>query len=108
LALNVNKRFQFPTDEFLDTETAERLFGYSLSEGDIVMTRKGTVGNCSVYPSDFPSGIMHSDLLRIRLDKTKCLPTFAAYQLHHSPDIKRQIDLISGGAIMAGINVGPD
>jgi type I restriction enzyme S subunit len=105
---HVNKRFQFPTDEFLDTETAERLFGYSLSEGDIVMTRKGTVGNCSVYPSDFPSGIMHSDLLRIRLDKTKCLPTFAAYQLHHSPDIKRQIDLISGGAIMAGINVGPD
>jgi len=70
------------------------------------MTRKGTVGNCYVYPDRLPSGVMHSDLLRIRLDETMCLPSFAAYQLHHSTDIKRQIDLISGGAIMAGINVG--
>ena len=70
------------------------------------MTRKDTVGNCSVYPDRLPSGVMHSDPLRIRLDATRCLPSFAAYQLHHSTDIKRQIDLISGGAIMAGINVG--
>ena len=103
---HVNRRFEIPTSEFLEEDTATRLSTYSLEPGDIVMTRKGTVGNCSVYPVRLPSGIMHSDLLRIRLDETRCLPNFAAYQLHHSTDIKRQIDLISGGAIMAGINVG--
>jgi type I restriction enzyme S subunit len=103
---HVNRRFDLPTNEFLEEETATRLSAYSLESRDIVMTRKGTVGNCCVYPDDLPSGIMHSDLLRIRLDERKCLPFFAAYQLHHSADIKRQIDLISGGAIMAGINVG--
>jgi type I restriction enzyme S subunit len=103
---HVNRRFEIATSEFLEEDTATRLSAYSLEPGDIVMTRKGTVGNCSVYPDRFPSGVMHSDLLRIRLDETRCLPSFAAYQLHHSTDIKRQIDLISGGAIMAGINVG--
>jgi type I restriction enzyme S subunit len=103
---HVNRRFEIPTSEFIEEDTATRLSTYSLEPGDIVMTRKGTVGNCSVYPVRLPSGIMHSDLLRIRLDETRCLPSFAAYQLHHSTDIKRQIDLISGGAIMAGINVG--
>jgi type I restriction enzyme S subunit len=103
---HVNRRFHLATNEFLDRETAERLSAYSLLEGDIVMTRKGTVGNCCVYPSSLRPGVMHSDLLRIRLDSNKCLPGFAAYQLHHSHDVKRQIDLISGGAIMAGINVG--
>jgi type I restriction enzyme S subunit len=103
---HVNRRFEIPTSEFLEDDTATRLSTYSLEPGDIVMTRKGTVGNCSVYPVSLPSGIMHSDVLRIRLDETRCLPSFAVYQLHHSTDIKRQIDLISGGAIMAGINVG--
>jgi type I restriction enzyme, S subunit len=103
---HVNRRFEIATSEFLEEDTATRLSAYSLEPGDIVMTRKGTVGNCSVYPDRLPSGVMHSDLLRIRLDETRCLPSFAAYQLHHSTDIKRQIDLISGGAIMAGINVG--
>ena len=103
---HVNRRFEIATSEFLEEYTATRLSAYSLEPGDIVMTRKGTVGNCSVYPDRLPSGVMHSDLLRIRLDETRCLPSFAAYQLHHSTDIKRQIDLISGGAIMAGINVG--
>jgi type I restriction enzyme S subunit len=103
---HVNRRFHLATNEFLDRETAERLSTYSLLEGDIVMTRKGTVGNCCVYPNSLPPGVMHSDLLRIRLNPSKCLPEFAAYQLHHSHDVKRQIDLISGGAIMAGINVG--
>ena len=103
---HVNRQFQLSTKEFLEEETAHRLSNYSIQPGDIVMTRKGTIGNCSVYPENFSSGIMHSDLLRIRLDKTKCLPDFAAYQLHHSPAIKRQIQIISGGAVMAGINVG--
>lgn len=103
---HVNRRFEIATSEFLEEDTARRLSAYSLEPGDIVMTRKGTVGNCSVYPDRLPNGVMHSDLLRIRLDETRCLPSFAAYQLHHSTDIKRQIDLISGGAIMAGINVG--
>ena len=102
---HVNKHFSFRTDEFVSIETANRLNTYSLMPNDIVMTRKGTVGNASVYPSTLPLGIMHSDLLRIRLNEDLCNPTFLSYQLGISREIERQIKMVSSGAIMAGINV---
>ncbi len=102
---HVNRKFDVPTNEFVSEEKAEDLSGYSLIAGDIVMTRKGTVGNCSVYPSHLPVGVMHSDLLRIRLDQSQCLPEFASWQLTLSRDVEHQIRLVSSGAIMAGINV---
>ena len=100
----VNRRFLVGTEEYLAEGKAEELADYSLCGGDIVMTRKGTVGNCAVYPKDFPLGIMHSDLLRIRLNGL-AEPTFMAFQLRHSPDVAHQLSLISGGAVMPGINV---
>jgi type I restriction enzyme S subunit len=102
----VNVSFAIPTKEFLEPRTAKRLQQYDLKPGDIVMTRKGTVGNCAVYPEQFEPGIMHSDLLRLRVDQRRCEPGFLVHQLHHSPDVERQLLLISGGAIMPGINVG--
>ncbi|GMV83795.1 MAG: hypothetical protein AMXMBFR7_49790 [Planctomycetota bacterium] len=102
----VNVNFTIPTKEFLEPRTAKRLQQYDLRPGDIVMTRKGTVGNCAVYPEHFEVGIMHSDLLRLRVDAARCEPSFLVHQLHHSPDVERQLSLISGGAIMPGINVG--
>lgn len=102
---HVNKSFSLPTHEFLEPATAKRLDSYSILPGDIVMTRKGTVGNCSVYPENFPAGIMHSDLLRLRIDPNTANVRFISDQLHSSRDVSHQVSLISGGAIMAGINV---
>lgn len=102
---NVNALFELPTQEFLTPSTAQRLIQYSIEPWDIVMTRKGTVGNCAVYPERFPLGIMHSDLLRLRVSHEKCEPVFLAHQLHSSRDVERQLAQISGGAVMPGINV---
>ena len=102
----VNVNFFIPTKEFLEPRTAKRLQQYDLKAGDIVMTRKGTVGNCAVYPEHFETGIMHSDLLRLRVDPFRSDSAFLVHQLHYSPDVARQLSLISGGAIMPGINVG--
>lgn len=103
---HVNAGFELETDEFLTQAKSEALDAYSLLPGDLVMTRKGTIGNCAIYPLHFQRGIMHSDLLRIRLRPGAVSPLFLNHQLHFDAAIKRQINLISGGAIMAGINVG--
>jgi len=88
---NVNARFEIPAFEFISEKTARRLEQYSIVSGDIIMTRKGTIGNCAVYPASFPSGVMHSDLLRIRTSAGICNPVFLSHQLHYSKDIERQI-----------------
>ena len=102
---HVNAHFKILTSEFLTEQKAKELDTYSLKSGDIVMTRKGTIGNCAVFPKSFETGIMHSDLLRVRVSQAKTNINFLSHQLHHSRDIEHQISLISGGAIMAGINV---
>ncbi|MEW4561564.1 restriction endonuclease subunit S [Bremerella sp. JC770] len=101
----VNRHFKQKTHEFLTEAKARELEAYTILPGDIVMTRKGTIGNCSVYPSDFPPGIMHSDLLRIRLDQSRSRPLVTALQLAFSRHVTHQISMLSQGAIMAGINV---
>ncbi len=103
---HVNAEFRLKTDEFLSEAKAQELAAYSLLPGDLVMTRKGTIGNCALYPARLPRGVMHSDLLRIRLKPGTCSPAFLTHQLHNCSEIERQIEMISGGAVMAGINVG--
>jgi len=102
---HVNSGFEKTTVEFVSKTKAKELEQYSLKAGDIVMTRKGTIGNCHVYPSTLPAGIMHSDLLRLRVSLEKCDPVFLSFQFMLSSRIKRQIALMSPGAVMPGINV---
>ena len=90
---------------FLTKEKAKELDSYSIKPGDIAMSRKGNVGRCAVFPTIFENGIIHSDVLRIRVDATRVEPEFMMRQLHYSGDVQHQIKLVSSGAIMAGINV---
>ena len=102
---HVNSGFCKPTIEFVSSEKARALQAYSIEPGDIVMTRKGNVGNCFIYPERLVSGVMHSDLLRIRPCNNKVDSSFLQKQFMYSRDIEDQLRLISQGAIMAGINV---
>ena len=101
----INAAFAIPPTDFLTKEKAEQLSAYSLVPGDIAMSRKGNVGKCAIYPDGEPNGIIHSDVLRIRVNSEVCNPIFLMCQLHFSHAIEPQIDAVSNGAVMAGINV---
>ena len=101
----INSHFAIAPSDYVSDEKAVALKDYSVVSGDIVMSRKGNVGQCSVFPDSFEAGIIHSDVLRLRLDYDKANPVFMMYQLHLSDSIKHQIQLVSSGAIMPGINV---
>ena len=101
----INSEFKTLPTHFVTEKKAAELDAYSIIPDDIAMSRKGNVGRCAVFPSNFEKGIIHSDVLRIRLDETKAFPEFMMRQLHYSGDIQHQIELVSSGAIMAGINV---
>lgn len=101
----INMGFQCAPTHFLTEEKANQLEAYSLIPGDIAMSRKGNVGKCALFPEKYSNGIIHSDVLRIRVDKKIVNPVFMMYQLHFSKAVTRQIELVSSGAIMAGVNV---
>ena len=101
----INAAFLINPTHFLTEEKAEQLKAYTIIPGDIAMSRKGTVGKCALFPDNYPDGIIHSDVLRIRVDRKRINPLFMMCQLHFSGSVTRQIELVSSGAIMAGVNV---
>ena len=101
----INSGFKERPTHFLTTEKAKQLSSYSLIPGDIAMSRKGNVGRCGLYPKTLEPGIIHSDVLRIRVDSNRVDSCFMMYQLHFSRAVECQIEMVSSGAIMAGINV---
>lgn len=101
----INSGFKEQPTHFITDEKAKELSAYSLLPGDIAMSRKGNVGRCGLFPPSYAPGIIHSDVLRIRVDKNRVSPCFMMCQLHFSRDVQRQIEMVSSGAIMAGVNV---
>jgi len=102
----INSQFKILPKDFVTETKALELEDYSVIPFDIVMSRKGNVGKCSLFPEVLSKGIIHSDVLRIRTDKAKMLPVFLLFQLKFSKHVETQINAVSKGAIMAGINVG--
>lgn len=102
----INSEFKILPKEYLTEKKALELDEYSVIPYDIVMSRKGNVGKCSLFPKGFLKGIIHSDVLRIRTDNKKVHPVFLLFQLKYSKKIEMQIKGVTKGAIMAGINVG--
>ena len=101
----INSAFLTKPTHFLTKEKAEQLKSYTIIPGDIAMSRKGNVGKCALFPDNYSEGIIHSDVLRIRVDCKRVNSLFMMYQLHFSRAVTRQIELVSSGAIMAGVNV---
>ena len=101
----INAAFKACPTHFITEEKATQLKAYSLVPGDIAMSRKGNVGRCAIFPDEYVDGIIHSDVLRIRVNEQKVNPVFMMYQLHFSSAVINQIEMVSSGAIMAGVNV---
>ena len=101
----INVAFESKPLHFITEKKAEQLKAYTIIPGDIAMSRKGNVGKCAVFPREYPQGIIHSDVLRIRVNSQLVHPIFMMYQFHFSEFVTRQIELVSSGAIMAGVNV---
>lgn len=80
------------------------LANYHLITGDIVLTRKGSLGNARLIDSLPSEGIIDSDTIRLRVSKSVLDSPFLSFLLHHADYIAKQIMLTRRGAILPGLN----
>ena len=79
---------------------------YAAEDGDLVLTRKGSLGNARLI-EDLPQpGIIDSDTIRIRVDDDIVASRYLAKLLHEVPYIAEQITRQKRGAILPGLNTG--
>lgn len=91
---------------WIDEERFQELSNYALRVGDLMLTRKGSVGNCFMFSAEAQPGIIDSDTIRIRLSTERIATRFALTILHDADYVAKQIDLTKRGAILAGLNTG--
>ncbi|MAA73151.1 MAG: restriction endonuclease subunit S [Salinisphaeraceae bacterium] len=77
---------------------------YEIIEGDLVLTRKGSLGNCRRVPGNIVPGIADSDTIRVRPRHKELLPEWALLSLHESVFVEEQISVQKRGAILSGLN----
>jgi type I restriction enzyme S subunit len=77
---------------------------YSIRKGDLLLTRKGSIGKCRVVPDDVIPGIIDSDTIRVRVNEDQILKGFLVRLMHEAWYLQEQIVWNSRGAIVTGLN----
>lgn len=94
---NIRKYYITP-EKFQELKTVE------IFPGDLLITMMGTIGDCCIVQVGIQEGIMDSHLMRIQL-KDNINPLYAAMLISESRLVKKQINDMSQGGIMSGLNL---
>jgi type I restriction enzyme, S subunit len=89
---------------WLSESRFQALSNYHIELGDLLLTRKGSLGNARLVQELPQPGIVDSDTIRIKVDRLLILPEFLAVLFHEARYIADQISLTKRGAILAGLN----
>lgn len=90
--------------KFITPEKFKQLADYEIKPGDIVVTTMGTIGRAAVVPENISTTIIDSHLFRMRVDQNRVYPPYLAYAINGFDGLKLQLEQMSRGAIMAGLN----
>lgn len=77
---------------------------YRIQIGDLVLTRKGSLGNARLVQELPQPGICDSDTIRVRVSKQFMRPEFFATLLHEAEYVAIQLAMAKRGAILSGVN----
>lgn len=90
---------------FVPDEHLIRLTRHQVSEGDLMVARKGDVRKCVYITKNEEGWLTGSDCLKVSLNKDLCIPKYVYYQLR-SEYIGRWLEQVSIGATMPSLNTG--
>jgi type I restriction enzyme, S subunit len=61
---------------FITPQKFEELSAYDAQNGDILISRAGTVGRMAIVRTKYPRSIIHSNIIRLSLNDAKILPIY--------------------------------
>ena len=83
----------------------QRLKRYKVESGDIIYSRRGDVGRCSLITEREEGWLCGTGCLKVALDKKKCVPSFIAFILQRKDSIG-WVENHAVGATMPNLNTG--
>jgi type I restriction enzyme, S subunit len=92
--------------DHLPPDKAAGFARYSITPGDVLFTRSGTVGRCAVAEQRHDGHVMTFHLLRVRPDQARCLSQYLWAVFQGCPSIRRQTGEGQIGSTRGGFNTG--
>ncbi|MEZ5425242.1 MAG: restriction endonuclease subunit S [Pyrinomonadaceae bacterium] len=95
-----NQRNVFDNDfdkgeDFISQTKFNELRGFEIFENDILVTTRGTIGKCAVFPEGKTKGILHPCLIRFQPDETKISNDWIKTYFNESSFFLENVNLLS-------------
>ena len=87
-------------DDKIDEDKFESLKEFEIISGDILLTTRGTIGKCSIFPEDAVKGILHPCLIRIQIDEGKLNPNYIINYFNNSSFFLENVKLESNSTVI--------
>ena len=87
-------------EDRIDYAKFNALKEFEVKPGDILFTTRGTIGRCSVFPSDMQRGVLHPCLIRIQIDEQLVLPEWIVAYANNSSFFIENVKLESNSTII--------
>jgi type I restriction enzyme S subunit len=89
---------------WISPQRYEDLSNYVLSKGDIVLTRKGSLGKARLIEELTVPGIIDSDTIRVRVNNSLLSRNYLSLLMHEAHYIAEQIAMTRRGSVLPGLN----
>ncbi|NSW54182.1 MAG: restriction endonuclease subunit S [Anaerolineae bacterium] len=78
-------------DYYISSEKFLELREFEIFPDDILITTRGTIGRCAIFPENRDRGILHPCLIRLELDQNKVLNQFLIWYIQDANQFKSNI-----------------
>jgi type I restriction enzyme S subunit len=82
-------------ENYISKQKYEDLIAFTIEPDDILVTTRGTIGHCALFPHNAEKGILHPCLMRIQVDPIKLLPEYLLILIQNSYIVELQLILMS-------------
>ena len=82
-------------ENYITNEKYAQLEAFTIYPGDLLITTRGTIGRCALFPSDAELGILHPCLMRVQPDSCKVIPEYLTLLIQDSILVHAQLALMS-------------
>jgi type I restriction enzyme S subunit len=89
---------------YINSARYKELQRYSIKPEDLLLTRKGSIGNARLFPSDAQLGIIDSDTIRVRAKTDEVANEYLLLLMHSAWYLQEQLQENRRGAVVAGLN----
>lgn len=92
---NVLDRDFLSGENYITEDKYQELIAFTIFPGDILVTTRGTIGRCALFPANAQPGILHPCLMRIQANPQVVLPDYLPMLIQDGGIVLLQLKLMS-------------